>query len=65
MPQTAPGRVYEVWIKRGGRPSRPTRCSLSTPRTATVGVPGNLPGVKVVMVTSEPVGGSPLPTRSP
>jgi hypothetical protein len=32
---------------------------------ATVGVPGSVSGVKVVMVTSEPLGGSKVPTTSP
>jgi len=30
-----------------------------------VGVPGSLNGVKVVMVTTEPLGGSKVPTSSP
>jgi anti-sigma-K factor RskA len=66
MPQTTPGRVYEVWIQRSGSP-QPTNALFTVSRAgdATVGVPGAIAGVKVVMVTSEPRGGSAVPTRSP
>jgi anti-sigma-K factor RskA len=66
MPQTTPGRVYEVWIQRTGSP-QPTNAlfTVSSAGDATVGVPGAIAGVKVVMVTSEPRGGSAVPTRSP
>ncbi len=66
MPQTTPGRVYEVWIQRSG-PPQPTNALFTVSRAgdATVGVPGAIAGVKVVMVTSEPRGGSAVPTRSP
>jgi anti-sigma-K factor RskA len=66
MPQTTPGRVYEVWILRTGAP-QPTNALFTVSRTgsATVGVPGAIGGVKEVLVTSEPRGGSPAPTRSP
>jgi hypothetical protein len=32
---------------------------------ATVGIPGGVRGVRDVLVTSEPAGGSPAPTRNP
>ncbi len=66
MPQTTPDRVYEVWILRTGEP-QPTNALFTVSRTgsATVGVPGAIAGVKEVLVTSEPRGGSPAPTRSP
>jgi anti-sigma-K factor RskA len=66
MPQTTPDRVYEVWILRTGAP-QPTNALFTVSRTgsATVGVPGAIGGVKEVLVTSEPRGGSPAPTRSP
>ncbi len=66
MPQTSPGRVYEVWVKRGGAP-QPTD-ALFTPSAngqATVGVPGSVSGVNEVLVSSEPIGGSRVPTRTP
>jgi anti-sigma-K factor RskA len=66
MPQTPPQRVYEVWIKRSGAP-QPTDAlfTVTAQGDATVGVPGSLDGVKVIMVTSEPLGGSRVPTTSP
>jgi anti-sigma-K factor RskA len=66
MPQTAPGRVYEVWVKRSGGPL-PTDAlfTVAANGAATVGVPGGVNGVKEVMVTSEPQGGSSAPTTQP
>ncbi len=66
MPQTPPGRVYELWLKRAGAP-QPTDALFTVSRTgsATVGVPGAIGGVKVVMVTAEPQGGSRVPTSAP
>ena len=66
MPQTTPGRVYEVWILRNGSP-QPTNAlfTVSSAGSATVGVPGAIAGVKEVLVTSEPRGGSNAPTRNP
>lgn len=63
MPQSAPRRVYEVWVKRAGAP-QPTDALFTVTRSgeASVGVPGSLAGVKTVMVTSEPLGGSRVPT---
>lgn len=66
MPQTAANRVYEVWVKRAGAP-QPTDAlfTVTTHGDATVGVPGSVAGVKEILVTSEPIGGSRVPTRSP
>jgi anti-sigma-K factor RskA len=66
LPQTPPQRVYEVWVKRSGAP-KPTDAlfTVTAHGDATVGVPGNVSGVKVIMVTSEPLGGSKVPTSSP
>ena len=66
MPQTPPQRVYEVWIKRSGAP-QPTDAlfTVTAEGDATVAVPGGVAGVKVIMVTSEPLGGTRVPTSSP
>jgi anti-sigma-K factor RskA len=66
LPQSAPGRVYEVWLKGAGRP-RPTDVlfTVTSAGDATVGVPGRLSGVSEVLVTSERRGGSSVPTRAP
>jgi anti-sigma-K factor RskA len=66
MPQTPAVRVYEVWVKRSGAP-QPTDAlfTVTAAGDATVDVPGGLQGVKVIMVTSEPRGGSKVPTSAP
>lgn len=67
MPAPALGRIYEVWLKDGSRPSTPTDAlfSVTGQGNGTVGVPGDLKGVSKVMVTEEPAGGSLKPTHSP
>lgn len=67
MPQTAPGKIYQVWLAPPGRPPQPTDALFSVDKTgsASVDVPGNLHGSERVMVTAEPLGGSPHPTTPP
>lgn len=66
MPQPGRGRIYEVWLVRGKAPS-PTDAlfGVSSAGSSAVDIPGSLKGVKQVLVTSEPLGGSPAPTREP
>jgi anti-sigma-K factor RskA len=64
LPAPPPGHVYQVWLDRGGTSPVPTDALFST-RTdgsASVDVPGSLDGVRAVMVTDEPSGGSEKPT---
>lgn len=67
MPAPPPGRIYEVWLERGTEAPQPTDALFSVTDTGSgaVGVPGNLHGVSRVLVTAEPLGGSPKPTRTP
>ena len=67
MPQAGRGRVYELWKRSGGGAPRPTDALFTVNRSgdASVGVPGGVRGVEEVMVTSEPLGGSSVPTRAP
>lgn len=60
MPQPPPGKIYEVWVQRSGRAPTPTDAlfSVSSSGTGSVGVPGSLAGVREVLVSAEPVGGS-------
>jgi anti-sigma-K factor RskA len=60
------GRIYEVWVQRGGEP-HPTDALFSptSDGSATVAVPGSVKYGDVVMVTDEPTGGSTAPTRTP
>ncbi len=65
MPALAPGRVYEVWVERGGALSP---SSLFVPRrdhSADAAVPGDLGRADAVLVTSEPAGGSRKPSSPP
>jgi len=66
MPQPALGRIYEVWLKRGAAEPRPTNAlfSVTNGGNGAVDVP-NLHGVREVLVTSEPAGGSLHPTTAP
>jgi anti-sigma-K factor RskA len=66
LPQSPPRHVYEVWLERAGK-AHPTDAlfTVSVAGNATVAVPGSLAGVKAVMVTAEPEGGSAVPTSKP
>ena len=58
------GRVYQVWLQRPGHAPEPTS-ALFMPKgdgSATATVPGPLAGVRDVLVTDEPPGGSQSPT---
>jgi hypothetical protein len=61
------GRIYQLWLDRGkGAPPEPTEALFSVRNgRASVAVPGDLKGVKQVLVTDEPLGGSEAPTRAP
>jgi anti-sigma-K factor RskA len=67
LSRPSPGRVYEVWLRARNRPPRPAGVlfSVGPNGSADVGLPVSLRGISQVMVTSEPVGGSPQPTRRP
>jgi hypothetical protein len=67
MPQPALGKIYEVWLSRGSGSPQPTDAlfNVTGSGSGSVNVPGNLHGVKEVMVTAEPLGGSSRPTSSP
>jgi anti-sigma factor RsiW len=66
LPAPAAGHIYEMWLQRGsGAPSPSTLFGVTSQGTAVVGVPGDLNGVRIVMVSSEPLGGSRAPTSRP
>ena len=67
FPSPPSGRVYQVWLKRPGRPAPEPTNALFDVRdgTASVEVPGGVKGVDQVLVTAEPNGGSAAPTRPP
>ena len=61
------GRIYEVWLSHGPNDAQPTNALFSVTEHGQrlVDVPNSLHGVKEVMVTSEPAGGSQHPTTAP
>jgi anti-sigma factor RsiW len=63
LPPPRRGRVYQVWLDRGGASPEPTPALFTPTRDgrASVDVPGSLDGVRRVMVTDEPIGGSRRP----
>ncbi len=68
LPAPPPGRIYEVWLlKQGAQAPAPTDAlfSVTTHGEGAVDVPGNDAHVSKVLVTDEPLGGSPKPTREP
>jgi hypothetical protein len=67
MPEPPLGKVYEVWLSRGTGTPQPTDAlfSVTSRGSGAVDVPSSLHGVKEVLVTSEPLGGSTRPTSPP
>lgn len=61
------GKIYELWLAGESGKPRPTDALFGVDRhgSASVNVPGDLAGVRRVMVTAEPLGGSRQPTSSP
>ncbi len=64
LPAPGPGRIYEVWLKRRGAAPAPTTAlfTVTGGGAADIAVPGALGGVREVLVTQEPAGGSRVPT---
>jgi anti-sigma-K factor RskA len=61
------GKVYEIWLVRGTRAPVPANrlFGVTSAGNAVVAVPGDMKGVSSVLVTPEPLGGSPHPTHAP
>jgi hypothetical protein len=60
------GDIYQLWLDRPGRAPQPTDelFAVTSAGSATVDIPGSLRGLRAVMVTAEPLGGSTSPTSS-
>jgi anti-sigma-K factor RskA len=67
MPAPPAGDIYEVWLKRGTGAPIPTSAlfGVTSSGAADVDVPGDLHGVRAVLVTPERFGGSERPTHEP
>lgn len=65
--QPPSGKIYQVWLVHGKNAPSPTMALFSptSAGNAVEEVPGNLKGVSSVLVTPEPMGGSPHPTHPP
>jgi anti-sigma factor RsiW len=57
--------VYQAWIRRGNEIVPQPTFEVGDSGSGAVAVPGDLSGVREVMVTREPRGGSRAPTESP
>jgi Anti-sigma-K factor rskA/Putative zinc-finger len=64
LPQR-PGRVYEVWLLKDGKPVPSTLFQVHKDGTGAAGIPDGLDDSTRVMVTSEPSAGSTKPTQMP
>ena len=64
MPAPESGRVYQVWLKRRDTVPVPAGATFML-RSGNVTIPRAVRDGDQVMVTSEPEGGSPVPTRQP
>jgi Anti-sigma-K factor rskA len=65
LPAPPQGRVYQLWIDRDGRIDPTKRLFMPRDGSASVELPGSMRGVRQVMVTDEPAGGSAAPTGRP
>ncbi|MGI8558231.1 MAG: anti-sigma factor domain-containing protein [Solirubrobacteraceae bacterium] len=68
MPPPPARHIYQVWLSRPGQSEpAPTNAlfNVAGDGSATVDVPGSLRGVKAVLVTTEPLGGSRVPSSEP
>jgi len=65
LPPAPSGRIYEVWLRRGGRAeATAVLFDATSAGTATVAVP-DIGGASAVMVTAERLGGARAPTMAP
>jgi anti-sigma-K factor RskA len=64
MPAPESGRVYQVWLKRTDKVPVPAGATFMV-RSGEVAIPRSVSDGDQVLVTSEPEGGSPAPTRRP
>lgn len=67
FPPPPSGKIYEVWVARQGGVPAPTGAlfSVGSSGSSDVALPTDLSGVKLVLVTPEPDGGTRIPTHAP
>ena len=66
LPDPGPGKVYEVWVQRGGT-MEPAGAlfSVGSGGSGSAGIPSSLKDAEAVAVTAERTGGSLKPTQMP
>jgi len=64
LPDPPRHRVYQVWVKSASQPPVPAGATFAV-RSGIIEIPHSVARSQEVLVTSEPVGGSTLPTRAP
>ncbi len=64
LPDPPTRRVYQVWTKAPGNSPVPAGATFAV-RSGTIDIPRRLHDGDQVLVTVEPLGGSPAPTRAP
>jgi anti-sigma-K factor RskA len=64
LPQRT-GRIYEVWLVKGGKPVPSTLFQVRHDGTGAAAIPDGLDDASQIMVTAEPPGGSEQPTTQP
>ena len=67
MQSPGAGRIYQVWVRKDRQPPQPAGAALTVDgrRAARARLPADVRRFDQVLVTSEPAGGSALPTRVP
>jgi hypothetical protein len=66
LPRASAGRTYEIWLQRGSAaPQRSTLFNVDSRGGSDVAVAGSVHGVRRLLVTEEPAGGTSAPTVSP
>jgi len=65
LPSPGPGRVYQVWLKRGERIEPATTFTVNRAGEGSAGIPEGTDGVQAVMVTRERAGGATRPGEIP
>lgn len=67
LPAPEPGRAYQVWVRNELATPRPANATLRPDADGVnrASLQADLSEVRQVLVTSEPLGGSQLPTRPP
>lgn len=60
LPEPPPGETYEVWVRRPRHAPKPTDAlfTVNGGGSGSVDVPGSLRGIREILVSAEPLGGS-------